>query len=201
MKDNALRSLVLATEDAIGHGNMIVDVEVEATAEALGKAHRTAADVGRARPLRFARAPAMRQTARAADARFLARRCDRRRSARPRCVLREAATRRERSVPTAGSARLERRDPSGVRPCCTFFARCMRGKRHAVCTRKRPAFLCDNWSTEHAEAHARGCRKPGRRVGAVRSAAPWLARRSPHSGTSEQRTGHESTSIVLMKPG
>ena len=37
MKDNALRSLVLAPEDAIGHGNMIVDVEVEAAAKALGK--------------------------------------------------------------------------------------------------------------------------------------------------------------------
>ena len=50
MKDD-IRSLGRATEDAVRHSDMVVDVEVEATAEALGKAYRTAADVGRARGL------------------------------------------------------------------------------------------------------------------------------------------------------
>ena len=50
MKDD-IRSLGLATEDAVRHGNMVVDVEVKAAAEALGKAYSAAADGRRARGL------------------------------------------------------------------------------------------------------------------------------------------------------
>ena len=67
MKGDILRSLGLAAEDSIWHGDVIVHVEVEAAAKALWKADRAAADVGRARTLRVSR-PATPQTARAATA-------------------------------------------------------------------------------------------------------------------------------------
>ncbi len=47
MKDD-IRSLRLASEDAVRHGDMVVDVEVQAAAEALGKADSAAADGRRA---------------------------------------------------------------------------------------------------------------------------------------------------------
>ncbi len=49
MKHDARRSLGLAAEDAVRHGNVIVNLEVEAAAKALGKADSAAADVRRRR--------------------------------------------------------------------------------------------------------------------------------------------------------
>jgi hypothetical protein len=147
-----------------------------------------------ARPLRFARARATLQTARAANARFLARICDRRRSAQPRFALRGAATRRERSTPTAGWARLERRDPSDAPPCCTFSARCTTGKHPATCTKTRRVSPCDNSRTERAESHARGCHKPGRRAARVRrSAATALGSVAHGTGVITLGQGNQSS--------
>jgi hypothetical protein len=89
MKDD-IRSLGLATEDAVRHGDMVVDVEVEAAAEAFGESRprRRSACTS---PLPFALARATPSIARAASTRFLARRCDRRRSAQRRYVPRAAA--------------------------------------------------------------------------------------------------------------
>jgi hypothetical protein len=49
MKHDARRSLGLSAEDAVRHGNVIVNIEVEAAAKALGKADSAAADVRRRR--------------------------------------------------------------------------------------------------------------------------------------------------------
>ena len=54
VKDD-IRSLRRATEDAVRHGDMVVDVEVEAAAKALGKADSAAADGRGARGLCLSR--------------------------------------------------------------------------------------------------------------------------------------------------
>jgi hypothetical protein len=51
MKDDTLRSWGHAAKDSIRHGDVIVHIEVEVAAEALGKTHGAAADAGRARSL------------------------------------------------------------------------------------------------------------------------------------------------------